>query len=62
MDKISPLPVEDEVAEEIVVKSEPIDPLIMDLEEELPLDIPRSNLDIVRLGPFLFSQIATNNV
>jgi hypothetical protein len=36
-----------------MVKSEPIDPLIMDLEEEIPLDVPRVNLDLVRILDFL---------
>jgi hypothetical protein len=53
IDKISPLPVEDDVMEEVMVKSEPIDPLIMDLEEEIPLDVPRVNLDSVRILDFL---------
>jgi symplekin len=49
---------------EVVVKSEPIDPLIMDLEEEMPIDVPRDNLGLVmfygHLGPvdslLIFSQ------
>jgi hypothetical protein len=34
--------------EDVMIKSEPIDPLIMDLEEEIPLDVPHVNLDLVR--------------
>ena len=47
MDVVSPILTEDEPMEEVVIKSEPIDPLIMDIEEEVHLEVPRTNLDVV---------------
>lgn len=42
----TPVPVQDEIMEEVVVKSEPIDPLIMDMEEDLQLEAPRPILEM----------------